>query len=170
MVWDITEFEKLLTNRPVDIVSVPYCYPNVCVSAVALRDWFVEETRLRARKAGKRWEDSDAFEIVRAHVRWSRIAEDVGNTFKHRQYRSEGFVDGVVHFRVTFPSGIQREYDGIEDDWERALFSLRHNGVAIWNVFFRDGETGRELNALEVFHAWEKDWHTLLNDLGMLED
>lgn len=170
MVWDISQFENILLTRPTDIVSVPYAYPNVCVSAVALRDWFVVEARNRARAASQRWDDADSYDLVRHRIRWSRIADDVANTFKHRGYRSEGLVDGVVHLRVTFPRDLQRQYEALGDDWERALFSLRHNEFAIWNVFLRDGETGQELTAFELFTAWEKDWHGLLSSLNMLDD
>ena len=124
----------------------------------------------RSKAASQRWDDADAYAIVRDRVRWSRIADDVANTFKHRDYRSEGLVDGVVHLRVTFPRELHRQYDALEDNWERALFSLRHNDVAMWNVFFRDGETGNELMAFELFTAWKKDWHALLSSLNMLND
>lgn len=169
LVWDVAQFETILLSKPVDIVSVPLAYPNVCVSAVALRDWFVDEMTRRPMAGRKPWTQSEAFELIRASVRWSQLAEDVANTFKHRGYRSSGFTDGLVDIRVRFPASLQAEFERL-GQFEGALFAIRHNDVAYWTVTFRDAASHEQIDAVVLFTAWEQDWHALLNRFGLLDD
>jgi hypothetical protein len=132
--WEVNEFHLRRTGeRPLDIDGIVYLLQNACISTVAVVEWLRLQTKQSARQSGKF--DDEVFDAEVAQ--WLpdiKLARAIANTFKHGEYRDEGWgtaevrldtlFDDDQHTRLRAAQGTDRFEDVYAEETFEADFRL----------------------------------------------
>lgn len=102
--WEANEFYLRRTDeeRPLDIDGVVYLLQNACISAVAVVEWLALEAKQTIRKGGDRFASEEFDAEVACWIPNFQLARAIANTFKHGEYRDEGWGTAEMILETIF--------------------------------------------------------------------
>ena len=134
--WEANEFYLRRTDeeRPLDIDGVIYLLQNACISVVAVVEWLALDAKQSIRKGGHRFASEEFDAEVARWLPNFQLARAIANTFKHGEYRDEGWGTAEMiletifseeqHARLRAAQGTERFHELLAQETAEADFRL----------------------------------------------
>lgn len=139
--WEANEFELHRTSEPpIDVDGMVFLLQNACISVVSVVEWL----RLEIKQNARRQKGDFALEAFEREVDLFlphlKLARAVANTFKHREYRDEGWGTAEVRLMTVFRPDQRTRLDAALGTKEFEALYAEEAAEADYRItFVRDG-------------------------------
>lgn len=110
--WEAAQYAALrAAEPPLDVDGALYLLENACISAVAAVEWLAKLAKGDARREGHNFDGAGFAAEVERHLPDLQLARAIANTFKHAEYRDEGWSDAEIRLEVLFTPAQRKRLD-----------------------------------------------------------
>ncbi|TXC71334.1 hypothetical protein FSB78_10555 [Sphingomonas ginsenosidivorax] len=148
--WESSEFQsRLNSDPPIDVDGCVYLLQSACISAAAVTDWLRQDLQKAAGLAGASLDERAFRAEIDLWLPDLPLARAVANTFKHREYRDEGWGNAEIRLITVFEPEQRSRLDAAHgtDRFENTF--AEEAAEATFRLAFRRRDDSREVDAVE---------------------
>ncbi|WP_133029739.1 hypothetical protein [Sphingomonas sp. PP-CE-1G-424] len=148
--WETNEFKGRISSAPpIDIDGCVYLLQSACISAVAVIDWLRHDLQQAAGGAGTVLDEGSFRLEVDVWLPDLSLARAIANTFKHREYRDEGWGAAEARLITLFEPEQHARLDATHGTDRFSEAFAEEAAEATFMIAFGRKEDRREVNAID---------------------